>query len=64
MANSADLGYLCGTYHLSIKDPKRGSTINDAGKIVEIWKKQSYGTWKCIVDTYNSDIPIAVEATK
>jgi len=26
---------------------------------VEIWKKQADGKWKCILDTYNSDLPVA-----
>lgn len=39
--------------------------IMDTGKILEVWKKQSDGKWKCIVDTYNSDIPVvAVPAVK
>lgn len=58
VAKSGEMGYLYGTYQLSIKDPKGGPTINDAGKLVEIWKKQSDGKWKCIVDTYNSDLPV------
>ena len=31
--------------------------MSDTGKLVEIWKKQADGKWKCIVDTYNSDLP-------
>src|SRR5579862_3702446 len=58
VAKSAELGYLYGTYQLSIKDPKGGPTISDTGKLLEIWKKQSDGKWKCIVDTYNSDMPV------
>jgi len=58
VAKSGELGYLYGTYQLSIKDPKGGPTITDTGKILEIWKKQSDGKWKCIVDTYNSDMPV------
>ena len=57
VAKSGDLGYLYGTYQLAIKDPKGGPTINDNGKLVEVWRKQPDGKWKCIVDTYNSDIP-------
>ena len=57
VAKSGELGYLHGTYQLSIKDPKGGPAINDTGKLLEVWKKQSDGKWKCIVDTYNSDLP-------
>ena len=59
VANSGDIGYLYGTYSLSIKDPKGGAPVSDTGKLVEIWKKQADGKWKCIVDTYNSDLPAA-----
>ena len=51
------MGYLYGTYQVSIKDPKGGPALNDTGKMVEIWRKQPDGKWKCIVDTYNSDLP-------
>jgi ketosteroid isomerase-like protein len=59
VAKSGDLGYLYGTYQLAIKDPKGGPAVNDTGKILEVWKKQPDGKWKCIVDTYNSDLPVA-----
>ena len=66
VAKSGELGYLYGTYLLSIQDPKSGSPVRDSGKLVEVWKKQADGKWKCIVDTYNSDLPAApgVEAKK
>jgi uncharacterized protein (TIGR02246 family) len=57
VAKSGELGYLYGTYSLSIQDPKGGPPVRDTGKLVEIWKKQADGKWKCIVDTYNSDLP-------
>ena len=59
VAKSGELGYLYGTYSLSIQDPKGGPSVRDTGKLVEIWKKQVDGKWKCIVDTYNSDLSAA-----
>ena len=66
VAKSGELGYFYGTYELSIKDPKGGPPVHDTGKLVEVWKKQADGEWKCIVDTYNSDLPLpaASEAKK
>ncbi|MCC6389947.1 MAG: DUF4440 domain-containing protein [Bryobacterales bacterium] len=58
VARSGELGYLYGTYQLKIDDPKGGPPVQDTGKILEVWKKQADGKWKCIVDTYNSDIPV------
>ena len=57
VSRSGDLGYLYGTYSLTANGDK-GKPINDVGKILEIWKKQPNGSWKCIVDTWNSDLPV------
>ena len=38
VATSRELGYLYGTYELSIKDPKGGPPVHDTGNFVEIWK--------------------------
>ena len=58
VARSGDLAYLYGTYVLTSNDAK-GKPMTDHGKNVEIWKKQGDGHWKCIVDTWNSDLPAA-----
>ncbi|MBV9301744.1 MAG: DUF4440 domain-containing protein [Acidobacteriaceae bacterium] len=65
VAASGELGYLYGTYSLALRDPKGGPPVSDTGKFVEIWKKQAGGEWKCILDTYNSDLPaVPVPETK
>jgi hypothetical protein len=43
-------------YQLSLEGPN-GKPINDRGKDMAVWKKQSDGTWKMIADTFNSDLP-------
>lgn len=58
VAQSGDLAYLYGAYDLSFKDPN-GKTVSDKGKNLEIWKKEPDGSWKCVVDTWNSDLPAA-----
>ena len=64
VAKSGDLAYLYGTYQMSWDDAA-GKPVSDHGKMVEIWKKQPDGiTWKCIVDTWSSDLPPAPPATK
>ena len=55
MARSGELAYLYGAYRLAWDDG--GKRATDRGKNVEIWKKQPDGHWKCIVDTWNSDLP-------
>lgn len=57
-ARSGNIGYSWGTYELTANDSK-GKPVTDHGKYVEIWKKQSDGSWKCAVDTFNSDLPAA-----
>ena len=56
VARSGDLGYVTGTYELSETDAK-GKPMTDKGKYLEVWKKQADGTWKCVVDMFNSDLP-------
>jgi len=58
VARSGDLGYSQGTYELTFNDPS-GKPMMDHGKYLEVWKKQSDGSWKCAVDTFNSDLPPA-----
>ena len=58
VAQSGELAYIYGSYKLSIGASSGSGPVNDAGKFLEVWKKQSNGKWKCIVDTYNSDLPI------
>lgn len=61
VARSGDMAYLYGAYQLSFNDEK-GNRVTDEGKILEIWKKQADGSWKCAVDTWNSDMPAAPPA--
>ncbi|HXY11195.1 MAG TPA: DUF4440 domain-containing protein [Terriglobales bacterium] len=56
VARSGDLGYTSGTYDFSMKDAS-GKTFSDKGKYLTVWKKEANGTWKVLVDTYNSDLP-------
>lgn len=58
VARSGDLGYGQGTYEASYNDSK-GNPVKDHGKYVVVWRKQSDGRWKVIVDSYNSDVPAA-----
>jgi ketosteroid isomerase-like protein len=59
IAESGELAYLYGTYQLSMRDPNGGPAVQDTGKFAEIWKREPDGPWKCVVDTYNSDLPVA-----
>jgi ketosteroid isomerase-like protein len=56
VAKSGDLACLSGAYELTINDAS-GKPVNDHGKYVEVWEKQSDGKWKCGTDIWNSDLP-------
>jgi ketosteroid isomerase-like protein len=34
-----------------------GKTTTERGKLLEVWKKQSDGKWKCVIDNFSSDAP-------
>jgi ketosteroid isomerase-like protein len=57
-ARSGDLAYTYGTYELTSNDAQ-GNATTDRGKYSEVWRKQADGNWKCIVDMWSSDLPVA-----
>jgi ketosteroid isomerase-like protein len=56
VAKSGDLGFISGTYELTMNDAS-GKQVTDKGKYVEVWEKKADGKWKCGTDTWNSDLP-------
>jgi ketosteroid isomerase-like protein len=56
VAKSGDLGFVSGTYELTMNDAS-GKPVIDKGKYVEVWEKKADGKWKCGTDTWNSDLP-------
>lgn len=56
IAKSGDLAYITGRYEINEADPS-GKPLTDNGNYLEIWRKQSDGNWKCVVDTFSSDLP-------
>jgi ketosteroid isomerase-like protein len=55
IARSGDLAYISGRYEINEVDPS-GRPLTDTGNYLEIWRKQSDGNWKCVVDTFSSDL--------
>jgi ketosteroid isomerase-like protein len=55
LAKSGDMGWVSGTYELTMNDAS-GKPIDDRGKYLEVWEKQSDGNWKCRADMWNSDL--------
>jgi ketosteroid isomerase-like protein len=55
VGKSGGMAWVSGTYELTMNDAS-GKPINDRGKYLEVWEKQSDGTWKCAADMWNSDL--------
>lgn len=55
VARSGELGYSSGAYKMDFNDPS-GKPISDRGKYVTVWKKQKDGSWKVLLDIFNSDL--------
>jgi ketosteroid isomerase-like protein len=49
---SGDLGYTWGTYTVTAEDEK-GQKKTRYGKYLDVWKKQSDGSWKVLIDIGN-----------
>jgi uncharacterized protein (TIGR02246 family) len=62
VARSGDLAAVIGAYSLDFTDPG-GKPASDRGKLLEVWTRQDDGTWKCSVDTWNSDLPVSSPGT-
>jgi ketosteroid isomerase-like protein len=61
VAKSGDLGFVSGTYEVTMNDAS-GKPVNERGKYVEVWEKKADGKWKCGTDTWNSDLPASLSA--
>ena len=51
-----DLAYVHGAYQMTLLPPGAAEPVGDKGKYVEIWRKQHDGSWKVVLDIFNSDL--------
>ena len=61
IARSGDMAYSLGAYTMAMTGPD-GKPMSDRGKYATIWKKQTDGNWKTVVDVFNSDLPLTPPA--
>lgn len=54
---TAELAYVRGRYTMTMSPPG-APAIADSGKFLEIWRRQSDGSWKSLRDMFSSDIPL------
>jgi ketosteroid isomerase-like protein len=53
-----DLAYLRGSYAMTFSIPGVPAPIEEQGKFLQIYRKQSDGLWKMTREIYNSDLPL------
>ena len=61
VAKAGDMAYEFGVYSLMLNGPD-GKPMNDRGKYVVVWKKQTDGKWKVVADIINTDLPMTLPA--
>lgn len=53
-----DLAYVRGTYSMKLMPPGATAPVDEHGKYLEVWRKQSDGSWRSVYDAFNSDVPL------
>jgi ketosteroid isomerase-like protein len=61
VARSGDLAYISGSYEFTEQDDS-GKPMTDKGMHLEVWRKQTDGSWKCVADMFNSDLSAGAPA--
>ena len=55
VGKAGETAWVSGTYELTMNDAS-GKPVNDRGKYLEVWEKQTDGNWKCAADMWNSNL--------
>lgn len=63
VSRAGDLGYTIASYEVTMDDAE-GNSVTAPGKVVVIWKKQPDGSWKAVLDIWNSDQAAPTAATE
>jgi ketosteroid isomerase-like protein len=61
VGKSGEMAWVRGTYELTMNDAS-GKPIDDRGKYLEVWEKQTDGNWKCAAGMWNSDLAASASA--
>jgi ketosteroid isomerase-like protein len=56
VSSAPDLAYTMGSFQARMIG-EDGDLVMEPGKWLSVWKKQPDGSWRIVVDTYNTDIP-------
>ena len=58
VSKAGEMAWVSGTYELTMNDANE-KPVNDRGKYLEVWQKQTDGNWKCAADMWNSNLAAA-----
>jgi len=61
VSRAGDFAYTYGTNKVTLVD-RNGKKMQDSGKYLTVYRKQSDRTWKVVADMGNSDLPAPVQA--
>jgi ketosteroid isomerase-like protein len=61
VGKSGEMAWVRGAYELTMNDAS-GKPIDDRGKYLEVWEKQTDGNWKCAAEMWNSDLATSASA--
>lgn len=59
VGKGGEMAWVSGAYEMTMNDAN-GKPVNDRGKYLEVWQKQTDGNWKCAADMWNSDLTAPV----
>jgi uncharacterized protein (TIGR02246 family) len=54
VSSDGDMAYVIAQNSFNLPD-SLGNIMTTYNKSIEIWRRQNDGSWKCVVDMYNSD---------
>ena len=56
IGGGGDVAYIAGVYDMTFEVSGQ-APVRDTGKYIEVWRRQPDGSWRCHLDTFNSDAP-------
>jgi len=56
-SKAGDMAYSSGTYEMTVTGPA-GTPVTDRGKYATVWRRHTDGSWKVVVDVFNTDLPL------
>ncbi len=58
LESEGDVTWVTGAYKLEMQPPGAAAPQEDHGKYIELFRRQPDGSLRCILDAFNSDLPL------